>query len=43
MLYETTMMSMPTMDPPALDEMMEWATASGNVVKVLSVILRLAA
>jgi hypothetical protein len=35
MLYETAMMSMPTLDPPAMDEMMEWATASGNVVKVL--------
>ncbi len=35
MLHETTMMSMPTVDPPAMGEMIEWATASGNVVKVL--------
>jgi hypothetical protein len=34
-LHETTMMSMPTMDPPAGEELMEWATASGQVVKVL--------
>jgi len=35
LLYETQLMKMPTMDPPAPDEMMEWATASGQVVKVL--------
>ncbi len=35
MLYETSMMSMPTMHPPAADEMMEWATSSGHEVKVL--------
>jgi len=35
LLYETSVMTMPTLDPPATDEMMEWATASGNVVKVL--------
>jgi hypothetical protein len=35
LLHETTMMSMPTMDPPAGEELMEWATASGQVVKVL--------
>ncbi len=29
------MMSMPTLDPPAVDEMLEWATAGGQVVKVL--------
>jgi hypothetical protein len=29
------MMSMPTMDTPASDEMIEWATSGGNVVKVL--------
>ena len=35
LLYETQLMKMPTMDPPAPDELMEWATASGQVVKVL--------
>jgi len=35
LLHETGMMTMPTMDPPAMDQMLEWATASGNVVKVL--------
>jgi hypothetical protein len=35
LLHETQMMSMPTMDPPANDELMEWALASGQVVKVL--------
>lgn len=35
LLHETAMMSMPTMDPPAMDELAEWATASGQVVKVL--------
>lgn len=35
LLYETSMMSMPTMDPSAPDEMVEWATSSGHVVKVL--------
>ena len=35
LLYETQLMKMPTMDPPASDELMEWATASGQVVKVL--------
>jgi hypothetical protein len=27
LLYETQLMKMPTMDPPAPDELMEWATA----------------
>lgn len=35
LLHEAGMMSMPTMDPPANDELMEWGTASGQVVKVL--------
>jgi hypothetical protein len=35
MLPETGMMSMPTMDPPAPQEMGEWAMSSGHVVKVL--------
>jgi hypothetical protein len=35
LLHETGMMSLPTMDPPANDELMEWGTASGQVVKVL--------
>ena len=30
LLYETQLMKMPTMDPPAPDELMEWATASGQ-------------
>jgi quercetin dioxygenase-like cupin family protein len=35
LLHATQMMSMPTMDPPAPAELIEWATASGQVVKVL--------
>lgn len=35
LLHETGMMSMPTLDPPAMDEMMAWATGGGQVVKVL--------
>ncbi len=35
LLHETGMMSMPTMEPPAMEELAEWATASGQVVKVL--------
>lgn len=34
-LFETGMMSMPTVDPPAPDQMMEWALSGGHVVKVL--------
>lgn len=34
-LHETGMMSMPTMDPPAADQMMEWALSGGHLVKVL--------
>jgi len=34
-LHETDMMSMPTMDPPAPDQMMEWALSGGHLVKVL--------
>ena len=29
------MMSMPTLDPPADDQIMEWALSGGHVVKVL--------
>ena len=35
LLHATQMMSMPTMDPPAPEALIEWATASGQVVKVL--------
>jgi hypothetical protein len=35
LLHETGMMSMPTMDPPAPDQMMEWALSGGHLVKVL--------
>lgn len=35
MLFDTGMMSMPTVDPPADDELLEWATSPGHVVKVL--------
>jgi hypothetical protein len=34
-LHEAGIMSMPTMDPPAPDQMMEWALSGGHVVKVL--------
>ena len=34
-LHDTGMMSMPTLDPPAPDQMMEWALSGGHVVKVL--------
>lgn len=34
-LHETGMMSMPTLDPPAPDQMMEWALSGGHLVKVL--------
>jgi hypothetical protein len=34
-LYDTGMMSMPTVDPPAPDQMMEWALSGGHIVKVL--------
>jgi len=35
LLYETEVMSMPSMDPPAPDQMVEWATSGGHLVKVL--------
>jgi quercetin dioxygenase-like cupin family protein len=35
MLYETGMMSMPEMNPPAPEELTEWAQSGGHVVKVL--------
>lgn len=35
MLYETGMMSMPEMDPPAPDELTTWATSGGHMVKTL--------
>ena len=35
MLFETTVMHMPTTDPPAMDQVIEWGTSGGNVVKVL--------
>jgi hypothetical protein len=35
LLHETDVMSMPLMDPPAPDQMMEWATSGGHEVKVL--------
>ena len=34
-LQETSMMSMPTVDPAAADQFREWASSSGHVVKVL--------
>ena len=34
-LYETGMMSMPTMSPQAPDQLTEWAVSSGHVVKTL--------
>jgi quercetin dioxygenase-like cupin family protein len=34
-LMETGIMSMPTMDPPAYDQLVEWGGAGGQVVKVL--------
>ena len=34
-LHETDTMSMPTMDPPAPEQMMEWALSGGHDVKVL--------
>jgi hypothetical protein len=35
LLYEKDMMSMPTMSPDATEQMMEWATSGGQIVKVL--------
>jgi quercetin dioxygenase-like cupin family protein len=35
LLHETDMMSMPTMDPAAPEQMMEWATSGGHLVKAL--------
>jgi hypothetical protein len=35
MLHETGMMSMPTMEPEASEQLMEWATGGGQIVKVL--------
>jgi hypothetical protein len=35
MLHETAMMSMPTMEPDASEQMVEWATSGGQIVKVL--------
>jgi quercetin dioxygenase-like cupin family protein len=34
-LHETGMMSMPTMDPEAPEQLTEWALSGGHVVKVL--------
>jgi hypothetical protein len=34
-LHETGIMSMPTMDPPAPEQMIEWATSGGHDAKVL--------
>jgi hypothetical protein len=34
-IYDTGMMSLPTMEPDATDQMVEWATSGGQVVKVL--------
>jgi quercetin dioxygenase-like cupin family protein len=34
-LYETGMMSMPTTDPPAPEQMVEWALSGGHDVRVL--------
>jgi hypothetical protein len=35
MLYETGMMSMPTMEPDATEQLTEWAQGGGQIVKVL--------
>ena len=35
LLHETEVMSMPEMDPPALDQMIAWGTSGGNLAKVL--------
>lgn len=35
LIHETTMMSMPTMEPDATEQMVEWATSGGQIVKVL--------
>ncbi len=35
MLYDAGMMSMPTMEPDATEQMTEWATSGGQIVKVL--------
>ena len=35
LLHETEVMSMPEMNPPALDQMMNWGLSGGNVAKVL--------
>jgi quercetin dioxygenase-like cupin family protein len=35
LLHETDMMSMPSMDPSAPDQMTEWATSGGHLVKAL--------
>jgi quercetin dioxygenase-like cupin family protein len=34
-LMETSVMSMPTLDPPADEQLVEWAGSAGHVVKVL--------
>jgi quercetin dioxygenase-like cupin family protein len=34
-LADSGMMSIPTTDPPAVEEMVEWGTSAGHVVKVL--------
>lgn len=34
-LNDTGMMSMPTVDPPAPDQLIEWALSGGHIVKVL--------
>jgi hypothetical protein len=34
-LYESGIMSMPTMDPEAPEQLMEWALSGGHIVKVL--------
>ena len=34
-LHETGIMSMPTVDPPAPEQMIEWATSGGHDVRVL--------
>lgn len=34
-LYESGVMSMPTMDPEAPDQLMEWALSGGHVVRTL--------
>jgi hypothetical protein len=35
LLHETDMMSMPTVDPPAPEQLVEWATSGGHLVKAL--------